>query len=79
MTAPSIRTTADVSITVLAPVPPAITAPEAGTTASHFVTIDDPAAHQASGDGTFAHDINNSGVIVGGYTVNSQPQLRLRI
>ncbi len=64
--------TADVSITVLAPVPPVITAPESGTTASHFVTIDDPGARQASGEGTLAHDINDSGVIVGGYTVNSQ-------
>jgi len=63
---------ADVSITVLAPVPPLITAPESGTTASHFVTINYPGSEQASGDGTLAHDINDSGTIVGGYTVNSQ-------
>ena len=51
---------------------PAITAPESGTTASNFVTMDYPGADQASGTGTFVYGINNSGAIVGGYTIDSQ-------
>ncbi len=62
--------TANVTINVVAP--PTITAPESGTTASNFVTMDYPGADQASGTGTFAYGINNSGAIVGGYTIDSQ-------
>jgi probable HAF family extracellular repeat protein len=52
--------------------PPSITAPQSGTTASDFVTMDYPGADQVNGDGTFAYGINNSGAIVGGYTIDSQ-------
>ena len=57
------------TVTVVAP--PAISAPQGGSTASGFTTIDYPGAYQTN-NGTFAYGINNSGVFVGGAATDSQ-------